>query len=534
MLTGGDDLLARLQRECGHPVERCSSARRDARLARRPLLRAGLTLGAAITASTLSTGGVVAATLGRSSASPPAPNVVIQWNQAALAAVGATHLGPPMVARALAILHTCIYDAWAAYDPVAVGTNLGGAMRRTGEGQARGAKQQAISYAAYRALADLFPTELARFDALMASLGFDPANTSTDTHTPQGIGNVAAQAVLAARHQDGSNQLGDLHPGAYTDYTGYVPVNTPETIIDPNRWQPLRVPDGPGRFVVQTYVAPFWALVAPFALTSGAQLRPATGPQTTPYGPGTSPAAGYVAQARQLLAYSAGLTDEQKVIAEYWADGPHSEQPPGHWCLFGQFVSQRDQHSLDEDATLFFALTNALFDASIACWDCKRAFDSVRPVTAIHYLFAGQQVSAWAGPYQGTGLIDGGTWQPYQPATVVTPPFPEFSSGHSTFSAAGAEILRTFTGSDAFGASYTQRAGSSRVEPGLTPAHDLALSWATFSEAANQAGLSRRYGGIHFAQGDLAGRAMGRLIGARAWRKAHGYLNGDPTCSGLE
>src|SRR5438552_7348948 len=125
-------------------------------------------------------------------------------------------------------------------------------------------------------------------------------------------------------------------------------------------------------------------------------------------------------------------------------------------------------------------------------WAAKTVYDSGRPYTAIHYLFKGKKVRAWAGPFRGTQEIDGGDWQPYQAATVVTPPFPEYISGHSTFSAAGAEILKRFTGSDAFGASVTVPAGSSRFEPGTTPARDVTLSWATFTAAADQAGLSRR------------------------------------------
>jgi hypothetical protein len=109
---------------------------------------------------------------------------------------------------------------------------------------------------------------------------------------------------------------------------------------------------------------------------------------------------------------------------------------------------------------------------------------------------------------------------------VVTPPFPEYISGHSTFSAAGAEILKSFTGSDQFGASFTQPAGTSRVEPGLVPKNDVALKWETFTQAADEAGISRRYGGIHFENGDLNGRAAGRLVGAQAWRKAQTYFDG--------
>jgi hypothetical protein len=108
----------------------------------------------------------------------------------------------------------------------------------------------------------------------------------------------------------------------------------------------------------------------------------------------------------------------------------------------------------------------------------------------------------------------------------VTPPFPEYISGHSTFSAAGAEIFRRFTGSDFFGASVVLLAGSSRIEPGATPASDITLRWQTFSAAADQAGLSRRYGGIHFARGDEVGRLVGRIVGEKAWDKAQSYIEG--------
>jgi hypothetical protein len=95
---------------------------------------------------------------------------------------------------------------------------------------------------------------------------------------------------------------------------------------------------------------------------------------------------------------------------------------------------------------------------------------------------------------------------------------------------AAAKVLKLFTGSDAFGASVTIPAGSSRVEPGAVPAKDITLSWPTFSAAANEAGVSRRYGGIHFVEGDLRARRAGRLVGKQAWRKALTYFNGTAAC----
>jgi hypothetical protein len=454
-------------------------------------------------------------------------NAVLRWNDALCVAIRVALPGPTVVARSIAMLHTATYDAWAAYDAKALGTQYGASLRHPAADRTDANKDRAISFAAYRVLVDLFPAQRALFDERMRATGYDPLDDNVDPGSPAGIGNLAAAAVLRVRHRDGSNQLGDLHPGAYSDYTGYTPVNTPDLIRDPSRWQPLRVPTASGGFTVQQFTTPHWNQVTPFALVFASQFRPTVSPAELLGGPrdGTS---AYEKEVDQLIAYSAGLDDRQKIIAEYWADGPNSELPPGHWCLFAQFVSRRDRHTIDDDAKMFFAIGNAMLDASIAVWDAKRAFDSVRPVTAVHYLKAGQMIRAWGGPGKGTIMIRGEDWAPYQPTTVVTPPFPEFLSGHSAFSSAGAEILRRYTGSDRFGGSWTQPKGTSRVEPGLVPAQDVTLSWATFTDAMDEAGLSRRYGGIHFEAADLISRDVGTRVGDLVWEKATRYWNGTP------
>jgi len=435
-----------------------------------------------------------------------------------------------MVARALAIVHTCIFDAWAAYDQRAEGTRLGSSLRRPPAERTAANKEQAASFAAYRAAVDLFPATTPLFGQLMASRGYDPADTTTDTSRPAGVGNVACKAVLDFRHNDGSNQLGNLSGGApYSDYTGYQPANAPmdvrapfdpATVTDPSRWQPLRYTDRTGATVTSACIGPFWGRVTPFADHQPIHVGP---------GPARPGDPQFLAQAQELLDVSANLTDTQKAIAGYWADGPKSELPPGHWDLFVQFVSSRDRNTLDDDVKLLFTLTNAVFDAGIAAWNAKSTFDSVRPITAVRYLFAGQQVRAWAGPGLGTRMIDGATWLPYQPSWFPTPPFGEYVSGHSTFSAAAAaaaEVLQRFTGSDRFGASVTIPEGSSLAEPGVAPRQEVHLAWKTFSAAADEAGMSRRYGGIHFAQGDLDGRRVGKLVGTEAWTTAQRYITG--------
>ena len=472
-------------------------------------------------------------------AEPPVPagaNVVIQWNNAALQAIRTTKPGPPMTARALAIVHTCIYDAWAAYDPIANGTRYGGELRRPTAEQLPGRKSMAMSFAAYRALVDLYPTEKASFDALMTTMGYNPADTSTDRTTPQGIGNVVAAAVLALRHVDGSNQLGDLNPGAgaYADYTGYTPMNPPTAVTVPTpssgipypgHWQPLTFVNAAGATVTPKFIAPHWNNVLPFAMTNTAQFRP------VPPLPWGDPA--LKAQIDEIISLEANLTDTQKCIAEYWADGPNSELPPGHFDLFGQFISTRDHHTLDDDAKMFFALTNAIHDGGIAAWDSKRYYDYARPVTMIRAMYNGQTIQGWKGAGLGVGPIDGAAWKPFQPDSFPTPPFPEYTSGHSIFSAAGAEVLKRFTGSDTFGNSVTIKAHTLKAEP-TSPAADVTLSWATFSIAADEAAISRRYGGIHFLDGDTRSRTMGRMCGSQAYEKAKSFWEGRAVPMGIE
>jgi hypothetical protein len=241
----------------------------------------------------------------------------------------------------------------------------------------------------------------------------------------------------------------------------------------------------------------------------------------------------FVQQFTAVLKESQTLTDEKKVITEYWADGPRSNTPPGHWNELAHGISQRDDNSLDEDVQLYFILNCALFDASIAAWDAKRTYDSPRPITAIRYLHAGREIQGWGGKGRGTVTMLGEQWQPYQSPTFVTPAFPEFVSGHSTFSAAAAEILSSFTGSTQFfdGSSRGQDfdsngepdlVGQFVASPGFLkldegPTTTVVLQWNTFQEAADQAGMSRIYGGIHAQDGDLHGRILGQRVAENAF-----------------
>jgi hypothetical protein len=330
-----------------------------------------------------------------------------QWNSAAFQGIRDAKLGAPMVARALAVVHTCMYDAWAAYDERAVGTQLSGALRRLASERTLANKEQAISYAAYRALVDVLPVDTnSVYIPLMKRLGYDPNDNSTDIETPAGIGNVACAAVLELRHHDKSNQLGDLAQGPYSDWSEYRPVNSGGTVpatfpfgkpLNPEHWQPLTYTDSTGNLVHQMFTGAQWGYVTPFAISKGDEFRSFTEP-----GPFKYRSSGYQKQADELVALSAGLTDEQKMIAEYWAGGPDAEEVPSHWIRLAQWVSERDHHTLDDDVRMFFALSNAVFDTSIAAADAMREYDSVRPVTAIPFVFRGETIRAWGGPGKGT------------------------------------------------------------------------------------------------------------------------------------
>lgn len=450
-------------------------------------------------------------------------SMAVECNQLLLNCIIATRTPPPMASRLIGITHTAMYDAWAFYDSQAVGTRLGAYRKQDPGNFSDDDIEIAVAYAAFRVLKTYFqpalPADKATLiDDWMTSRLFDPTDDSIVPDSPSGLGNLAAQAVLDYRRGDGANTWQTLATGKpYADYTGFRPAlgpdDVPKNALEMIRWQPLRVPQADGSQKVQEFLVPHWGQIQPFALRSGAQLRLSSAPE--PF----SENGRFKTQCEELMHYNANLSDELKMIAEYWADGPNSVTPPGHWCLLAHQVSRRDKHELDRDVKMYFALGNALMDAGIACWYNKRFYNYVRPITAIRRLFKGKTIEAWGGPRQGTVDRQGETWQPYQPLDFVTPPFAEYPSGHSTFSAAAAEILKRFTGSDYFGYGVDLDVGTSAIEPKFTPDYLIHLEWQTFSQAAAQAGMSRRYGGIHFEDGDLFGRELGGQVAEKVWTK---------------
>ncbi|MFO8237721.1 MAG: vanadium-dependent haloperoxidase [Prochlorococcaceae cyanobacterium] len=232
----------------------------------------------------------------------------------------------------------------------------------------------------------------------------------------------------------------------------------------------------------------------------------------------------FITQTERVIQVSAELTDEQKFIAEFFEDGPGTGFPPGTMMSFAQFAEEDRGLELEEATDLYFAMGAALHTAGVATWQQKGDTDYVRPVRAVRELsevgllgnaadvdpITGRsQFNAYSRNIFNTDLIDGTTWETYQnPSGGYSPPFAEYTSGHSTFSAAGARVLELAVG-EKFGGEVT---GRGVFEP-VSENEIVTLKWDTWRDAGIDAGLSRIYGGIHFDDGNLEGQKLGALIG---------------------
>lgn len=500
------------------------------------------------------------------------------WNRAMVNATRSANYGPTSLSRAYFLVHSAMYDAFSLYDPVAIPTTLNVNLKRPVAEHTFLNRRAAVSYAAYEMLTTLFPEAESNSNAftnLLFQLGYVPS-TSTNTDNPAGAGRFSAITILASRANDGSNAQNGYADVISAKYpTLYAPVNSDNPAdpnfpgkpgFNPNRWQPLRVPTGtvldssgnpvvddnnPSSYTVQTFLTPHWGAVTPFALLSGSQFRPQAPPQagsnatyTDPEGNVTTNDEAYQDQVDEVLEMSANLTDEEKMISEYWAqEGPGSITPPGHANMIAAALAERDRHTLEDDVKFYFALNSALFDTGITVWDAKRAYDYVRPISAIRHKYIGQLISAWGGPNLGTQTFSGETWSAYQPFLFVTPPFPEYTSGHSSFGMASAEVFTLFTGTTSYYDGVTQvqqdfnndgffdklgeyivRVNTSYIE--AAPSSEMIFRWNTVQEAGEENGFSRLLGGIHFKDANLQSRIMGTLAARQAFLKAQSYWDG--------
>ncbi|MBI3725663.1 vanadium-dependent haloperoxidase [bacterium] len=475
----------------------------------------------------------------------PNPTAAYRWTEISLEAtardVDRVGARPTIISRTVQIALNAMYDAWAAYDEKAVGTRLGGDLRRPAAERTQANKEKAIAYATYRALLDVYPPDKEWIREQMKKMGYDPDGASTDRATPQGIGNAAAAAVIEYRHHDGANQLADelgTVPGGqpYSDYTYYKPINPPDRIIDPDRWQPIPFdhPKEPGKKVTPGFLTPQWYRVKPVVLERTDQFRPAPPPLV-----GSDE---LKKEVDENIRMNAHLTLEEKATVEFMRDGPRSTGQTGHWLRFAMDVSRRDHHDLDKDVKLFFVIANVAMDAFISCWETKRFYDSSRPWTLVHHYYKGQEIEGWGGPCKGVIKMKGEEWHPYSPYVFITPPFPGYTSGHATVSGASGKMLELFTGSDKYGAVAIRHPGELTEGEGCDgprmqahlgiPAKDAPtkpeerLPLPTFSATAEMAARSRALGGYHIPTDNNVGIEVGRKIAVWSWPKYQAYFDG--------
>jgi membrane-associated phospholipid phosphatase len=381
----------------------------------------------------------------------PSANVVLEWNQLALHAVGQARLAPVFVSRDLAITQVAVNDAVAAIDrsfePLHAQVHA-----------SRGASlEAAAAQAAHDTLSALFPSQASTFDAALAAdlVGIPPGRARQGTD----VGHEVAQQILDWRSTDGSN----APPPPYNP--GH----------DPGVWQPTPPANLPA-------LAPQWPAVTPFALTSGSQFRPGAPPAL-----GSAEYAAAFNEVKSLgSATSTTRTDEQTQIAKFWNDGLGTAFAMGYWNRIAEQVVTDQGLSLVQDARVFALVNVATADAIISCWDSKYAYNLWRPVTAIRA----------ADTDSNPDTAADATWTPL----LVTPNFPSYTSAHSTVSAAAAGVLTAL-----FGDSYHFTVTADSV-PGVTRSFD------SFEAAAAEAGRSRIYGGIHYQFDNANGQALGAEV----------------------
>jgi hypothetical protein len=393
---------------------------------------------------------VFAALLGAAVTLPAfADDEVTDWNQHLLESIAATMTNPPKASRAMAMMHAAVYDAVNSI----TGTHAPYCVSVPASGTA--SKEAAVAYAAHAVLRNAFPAHAITLDQqltdALAHIGSGPA-----VDEGRAVGLACASTLLALRANDGST----ANPPLYFGGQGV------------GQWRPTAPGLVPG-------LLPAWGNVTPFGLTSGSQFRSAPPPALN--SPEYRDAYNQVKDLGR--ADSATRTDEQSEIAFMWAAGGGTYTPPGMWNQVAQRIAQNQ--SIDDNARMFALLNLAEADSAIACWDAKYAYSFWRPITAINLGDTDGNPDTVADP----------DWIPL----LSTPPFPSYTSGHSTFSSAAAIVLAEWLGTDSYDFTMTSE-GISR---------DFGSLWG----AAEEAGMSRIYGGIHFLFDDIAALDMGSDIG---------------------
>ncbi len=474
---------------------------------------------------------------------PSNPTAAYKWleimQEASARRVDRTAAKPTIISREMVVVCTGMFDAWACYDDKAVGTRLGGKLRRPAAERTTANKERAIGMSVTRCLEDIYPEDLDWIHGEAKKMGVDFMNKSTDPSTPEGVGNQVAAALIEYRHHDGANQLGDekgSNGQPYSDYTGYKPLHAPGEMQDPDHWMPIsfanpKDPNGPR--ITPGGLTPHWFKVKSIGLDSSDQFRMP--------GPPKAGSEQLKRETDECIESNANLSLYQKAVVEFMRDGPRSTGQSGHWLRFAMDLSCRDHYDLDQDVKLFFSVAAIAFDAFIACWEEKYHFDSSRPYWYVRWYYKGQDIKGYAGPCKGVKTIKAEEWHPYSPDTFVTPPFPGYPSGHATVSGASAKILELFSGSDRFEYLAKRRAGElteadcttyemqavegvAAKDVPSTPEMDLPLP--TFSGTAEMAAESRMLGGYHIRTDNEDGLKLGRKLAEFAWPRYKAYWEG--------
>ena len=404
--------------------------------------------------------------------------------------------------RYFTILFNAAFDAVAPYDDTAVGVYSRLGRRPASQSLSNFYPNIAVMYAVYHSMLEMAPHRTEQWRQMMRDVNLDPDDVTEDLARAAGIGHVAARSVLDARRHDGFNHFGDETPGfPFMDTTGFVPVNSGLEVVDPSRWQPLLVrPGRSGVYVIQNFVTPQYSVTEPYADIDPRDYRVAP-PSNSSY----ANLAAYRAQADRVLERSAGLNDTQKMLVELF-------DLKARDIILSP--TTKDVDDVIEFVQLGFLLHMAQFDAGIVIWQEKLRYDAVRPITAIRYLYGDEMVIAWGGPGAGTVELPASGWVSY----VQNADHSDYPSATAAFCAAYAQAFRRYSGSDEIKSFRTLlRAGSSVIEPEVTPARILTISFETWTEYEETCGESRLWAGVHFRPSVEASLEIGGAFGDAAY-----------------
>lgn len=420
-----------------------------------------------------------------------------------------------LVLRVTTLVANSWYDATAPYHPTAVGVYSHLGRRPAAEATTENINT-ALLYASYRLLNVLLPEFTGNWTQMMLDAGLDPDDASTDTATAVGLGNVAGTAAAEGRANDGMNQLGneggrDFNPMPYMDYTGYAPVNTAYRLRNPSKWQPDIQRQGMGLYKVQQFVTPQYALVEPYSYAN-----PNVFHVPPPFNSNHRHRSAYRQQADEVLDASANLTEEQKLKSELFDNKINSLGFSAVHAALSQGLSLLEFIQLD------FLTNMAAFDAGIFVWKEKARHDAVRPFSAIAHLYGRRLVTAWGGPGVGTTTLPANEWKSY----LEEADHPEYPSASTCFCNAHAQSARLFLGSDNLFFPVDFPAGSSRIEPGITPVADTTLVFDTWTDFAEDCGQSRVWAGVHFQAAIDESKAICSIFGDMAYAYMETLLDG--------